>query len=82
MSATDSDTSPPRSGPPDGTADRAGAALLDLLNGFIIELREAGLPVSLTENLDAMEAVQHIPIDDRSAFKYALAATLMKNHSH
>ena len=82
VSATDSDTSPPRSGPPDGTADRAGAALLDLLNGFIVELREAGLPVSLTENLDAMEAVQHIPIDDRSAFKYALAATLVKNHSH
>ena len=31
-----------------------GDALLDLLNGFIVELREAGLPVSLTENLDAM----------------------------
>ena len=25
---------------------------------FVIELRNAGLPVSLTENLDAMEAVQ------------------------
>ena len=45
-------------------------------------LREAGLPVSLTENLDAMEAVRHIPLDDRNAFKYALAATLVKNHSH
>ncbi len=44
------------------------------------ELRHAGLPVSLTENLDAMEAVQHIPIEDREAFKYALAATLVKNH--
>jgi len=31
--------------------------LLELLNGFIVELREAGLPVSLTENLDAVEAV-------------------------
>ena len=29
-----------------------------------------------------MEAVQHIPIDDREAFKYALAATLIKNNSH
>ena len=56
--------------------------MLDLLNGFIIELRNAGLPVSLTENLDAMEAVQHIPIEDREAFKYALAATLVKNQSH
>jgi len=60
----------------------AGEALLDLLNGFIAELRSAGLPVSLTENLDAMEAVRHIPLDDRSAFKYALAATLVKNHAH
>jgi len=41
-----------------------------------------GLPVSLTENLDAMEAVQHIPMEDREAFKYALAATLVKNHAH
>ncbi|MFT7394146.1 MAG: hypothetical protein ACI83Y_001823, partial [Candidatus Azotimanducaceae bacterium] len=35
-----------------------------------------------TENLDAMEAVQHIPIEDREAFKYALGATLIKNHAH
>ena len=60
----------------------AGAPLLDLLSGFIAELRRAGLPVSLTENLDAMEAVRHIPLEDREAFKYALAATLVKNHAH
>ncbi|MBL6620946.1 MAG: hypothetical protein ISP34_07215, partial [Ilumatobacteraceae bacterium] len=56
--------------------------MLDLLNGFVTQLREAGLPVSLTENLDAMEAVQHIPLEDRDAFKYALAATLVKNQAH
>ena len=56
--------------------------MLELLNGFVVELRNAGLPVSLTENLDAMEAVQHIPIEDREAFKYALGATLIKNHAH
>lgn len=56
--------------------------LLELLNGFIVELRSAGLPVSLTENLDAVEAVKHIPIEDRETFKYALAGTLVKNHSH
>ncbi|MFL2697058.1 MAG: vWA domain-containing protein [Acidimicrobiales bacterium] len=56
--------------------------LLELLNGFIVELRQAGLPVSLTENLDAVAAVKHIPIEDREAFKYSLAATLVKNHSH
>ena len=59
-----------------------GAPILSLLAGFIQELREAGLPVSLTENLDAMEAVRHIPISDREAFKYALAATLVKNNTH
>ena len=56
--------------------------MLELLNGFVVELRNAGLPVSLTENLDAMEAVRHIPIEDRDAFKYALGATLIKNHAH
>jgi uncharacterized protein with von Willebrand factor type A (vWA) domain len=60
----------------------SGEPLLELLGGFISDLREAGLPVSLTENLDAMEAVKHIPIEDRSAFKYALAATLVKNNAH
>ena len=56
--------------------------MLDLLSGFITELRNAGLPVSLTENLDAMEAVTHIPLEDRDAFKFALGATLVKNSSH
>src|SRR5665647_934842 len=60
----------------------AESPMLDLLSGFIVELRAAGLPVSLTENLDAMEAVMHIPLEDRNAFKYALAATLVKNNSH
>ena len=44
--------------------------------------RGAGSRSSLTENLDAMEAVKHIPIEDRDAFKYALAATLVKNNAH
>jgi hypothetical protein len=56
--------------------------MLELLSGFIVELRAAGLPVSLTENLDAMEAITHIPIENRDAFKYALAATLVKNNTH
>jgi hypothetical protein len=56
--------------------------MIDLLGGFVQELRKAGIPVSLTENLDAMEAVTHIPIEDRDAFKFALGATLVKNSSH
>ncbi len=68
--------------PGDEAVATAGEPLLDLLNGFIVELRRAGLPVSLTENLDAMAAVTHVPLADREAFKYALAATLVKNHNH
>ncbi|MHB1445207.1 MAG: vWA domain-containing protein [Acidimicrobiales bacterium] len=60
----------------------APGGMLDVLTGFISELRGAGLPVSLTENLDAMEAIQHIPMEDREAFKYALAATLVKSNAH
>jgi uncharacterized protein with von Willebrand factor type A (vWA) domain len=67
---------------PDAPERAAGAAITELLAGFIQELRQAGLPVSLTENLDAMQAVQHIPLEDREAFKYALAATLVKNNTH
>ena len=65
-----------------GEVQPRGGTMLDLLAGFIQELRAAGLPVSLTENLDAMQAVLHIPLEDREAFKYALAATLVKNHAH
>ncbi|HEX5367650.1 MAG TPA: VWA domain-containing protein [Acidimicrobiales bacterium] len=65
-----------------GAGAGAGAALTELLSGFIAELRTAGLPVSLTENLDAMQAVQHVPVGDRAAFKYALGATLVKNATH
>src|ERR1700749_299474 len=63
-------------------APRPTGGMLELLAGFVTELRNAGLPVSLTENLDAMEAVQHIPIEDREAFKYALGATMVKNNAH
>jgi len=56
--------------------------VLDLLAGFVGELRAAGLPVSLTENLDAMDAVRHVPLDDRSALRSAMAATMVKRPEH
>jgi hypothetical protein len=57
-------------------------SMLDVLQGFVHELRAAGLPVSMTENLDAMRAVEHVDIADRDTFKAALGATLVKHHHH
>ena len=56
--------------------------MLDLLSGFVVELRSAGLPVSLTEHLDAARAVHHVPLEDRHALKAALGATLVKSSAH
>jgi uncharacterized protein with von Willebrand factor type A (vWA) domain len=56
--------------------------VLDVLTGFVAELRRAGLPVSVTEAADAAEAIRHLPLEDRQAIKYALGATLVKSSSH
>jgi len=54
----------------------------DLLAGFVTELRGAGLPVSLTEHLDAARAVREVPLEDRHALKAVLGATLVKSSAH
>ena len=56
--------------------------MLQALFGFIGELRSAGLPISLTEVVDAIAAVQVTPLADRETFKCALGATLAKDHTH
>jgi uncharacterized protein len=57
-------------------------SMLDVLQGFVHELRAAGLPVSMTENLDAMRGVEHIELSDRETFREVLAATLVKHFRH
>ena len=56
--------------------------MLDVLTGFVAELRRAGLPVSVAEEADAAEAVCHLPLEDRQAIKFALGATLVKSANH
>lgn len=56
--------------------------MLEVLSGFVGELRAAGLPVSLTESLDAADAVGQIPLEDREALKAVLGATLVKSPGH
>lgn len=56
--------------------------MLDVFQGFVHELRAAGLPVSMTENLDAMRAVELVPLSDRDSLREVLAATLVKHFRH
>ncbi len=56
--------------------------MLGVLAGFVGELRRAGLPVSLTEHLDAAAALTQVPLEDRGACKVALATTLVKDAAH
>ena len=53
-----------------------------MLTGFVEELRAAGLPVSLTEAVDAADAVSRVTLTDRDVLRSALAATLVKTSAH
>lgn len=56
--------------------------MLDQLSGFVAALRQSGLPISLTETVDAANALGQVRIEDRAVFKAALGATLVKSHSY
>jgi len=56
--------------------------MLGLLTGFIQELRESGIPVSMVEAIDAAEALRFTDLSDRPAFKATLGSTLVKNARH
>jgi uncharacterized protein with von Willebrand factor type A (vWA) domain len=57
-------------------------ALLDRHIGFVEALRAAGLPVSLSEDLDSVTAVDRLGLDDRETLRAAFAATLVKRQTH
>jgi len=56
--------------------------LLNLLGDFIGELRAAGIPVSMSEHVDAARAVELIDLSNRSLLRSSLAATLVKDGDH
>ena len=56
--------------------------MLPVITGFIDELREAGVPVSMVEAIDAMQAVEAIDLSRRVALRETLRATLVKNLRH
>lgn len=56
--------------------------MLAVITGFIDELREAGVPVSMVEAIDAMKAVEAIDLGSRVGLRETLRATLVKNLRH
>ena len=56
--------------------------MFDQLVDFSATLRTAGVPVSMTEVIDASRALSNIGDIDRSTFKVALFATMVKDNSH
>ncbi|WP_214321454.1 vWA domain-containing protein [Nonomuraea sediminis] len=57
-------------------------SLIDRHIGFVHALREAGLPVSLAEGLDAARALQVIDLAERESLRAAYAATLVKKPAY
>lgn len=57
-------------------------SLLDRHIAFVEALRAAGLPVSLSEGLDAVRAIGELGLDDRETLRAAYAATLVKRQPH
>ncbi|HEX2892472.1 MAG TPA: VWA domain-containing protein [Marmoricola sp.] len=57
-------------------------SLLDRHIAFVEALRAAGLPVSLSEGLDAMHAIGGLGLADRETLRAAYAATLVKRQPH
>ncbi|WP_405394471.1 vWA domain-containing protein [Microbispora hainanensis] len=60
----------------------APASLVDRHVGFVHALREAGLPVSPAEGLDAAHALMVIDLAERETLREAYAATLVKRPAH
>jgi uncharacterized protein with von Willebrand factor type A (vWA) domain len=58
------------------------ATLTDTLARFTQELRAAGVPVSMSETVDATRALELVGMPDRETTRAVLAATLVKRSQH
>ncbi|MEV4256670.1 VWA domain-containing protein [Spirillospora sp. NPDC049652] len=58
------------------------ASLIDRHTAFVAALREAGLPVSVAEGLDAVRALRAVDLLDRETLRAAYAATVVKRPTH
>jgi len=48
--------------------------MITAVEGLIAELRKVGLPVSVSENIDAVRVLRHVDLGDREALKTALGS--------
>lgn len=56
--------------------------MIAAVDGLIEELRAIGIPISVSEKVDAVTALSVIDVADRAAVKAGLAAALVKNNEH
>src|ERR1700730_1739527 len=56
--------------------------MLAALEGMIAELRQLGVPISLSEKIDAVRSLEYLPLAEREGVKSALRAALVKSHDH
>ena len=55
--------------------------MIDVLSGFVEELRAAGVEVGITEHVDAMRAVDAVSLDEWAVVRRALGSTLAKSRA-
>jgi uncharacterized protein len=55
--------------------------VIDVLSGFVEELRAAGVAVGITEHVDAMRAVDAVTLGERAIVRRALGSTLAKSRA-